>query len=328
MLDVIRKGLLENGIVVKNNVHVAIVNEPFLGYIKNGKKTIESRFTKNKIAPYCQISEDDIVCMKAAGRPIDSIFIVEKAQFYENSPNTIRKIKKDFSEQICAFDDTFWETRECKKFISLIGIKEVINLKKPFNIPKKDKRGWIRFESIIPKDIFLIAGKIGSGKTYWADCLAKQFNCARSSFSSYIKNFCDINGIVCSRENMQNIGSNIIKNELDNYLYYTLLYNSKDKNRIFVDGLRHEVVYNRIKELFPKTNVVVIYIECSEDQRKNNILSRGSEYIKNADESLMEKGAICLKEKADYVIHYEDNPEDVFKSILPLFSSYSLLDIN
>ena len=52
MLDVIRKGLLENGIVVKNNVHVAIVNEPFLGYIKNGKKTIESRFTKNKIAPY------------------------------------------------------------------------------------------------------------------------------------------------------------------------------------------------------------------------------------------------------------------------------------
>lgn len=36
----------------KKKIHLGIFNEPCLSYMLDRKKTIESRFSKNKIAPY------------------------------------------------------------------------------------------------------------------------------------------------------------------------------------------------------------------------------------------------------------------------------------
>ena len=44
--------------------HLGVFTEPYLTYMLDGKKTIESRFSKNKILPYNQISKDDIVIVK------------------------------------------------------------------------------------------------------------------------------------------------------------------------------------------------------------------------------------------------------------------------
>ena len=42
---------------IKNTqLHLGIFTEPYLTYMLDGKKTIESRFSKNKIAPYNQKS--------------------------------------------------------------------------------------------------------------------------------------------------------------------------------------------------------------------------------------------------------------------------------
>lgn len=45
-------------------IHLGIFSEPYLTYMLEGKKTIESRFSKNKIIPYNQITKDDIVIVK------------------------------------------------------------------------------------------------------------------------------------------------------------------------------------------------------------------------------------------------------------------------
>lgn len=326
MLDSIRKGLLENGVILNSDVHLAIVNEPFLSYIKNGRKTIESRFTKNKIAPYYQIHEGDIICMKAASKPIDSIFIAGEIRFYENSPYVLNEIKDKYTNAICAYDDSFWKTRKEKKFISLINIKQVIQLCKPFNVPKRDKRAWIRFESMKPQNIILIAGKIGSGKTYWSDQIAEHFDCARASFSSYIKYICTQKAIECTRANMQNLGAKVIENELDQYINYTVSYSTKNNNNVVIDGLRHKKVYNRIKELYPNTNIVLIYVDCDENQRKKNLIIRGED-SEDADKNPMEIEAIGLKEKANYILHYSDDILKEMKKIANLFYVNSLFDL-
>lgn len=319
MLDSIINGLLENGIIIQNDVHLAIVNEPFLSYIKNGEKIIESRFTKNKIAPFFQIHEGDIVCMKAAGKPIDCVFIVGDLHFYENTPYVLKKIREKYSSEICACDDSFWESRKDKKYISLIGIKDVKKLERVFNVPKKDKRAWIRFAITAPQNIFLIAGKIGSGKSYWADIIASSFDCSRATFSSYIKYKCTLASIACTRQNMQNLGTDAINNELDQFICYTLLYNLKNNKNIVVDGLRHLDVYKRIKELYPNTNVVLIYIDCDEEQRKKNLHIRGEDTTQ-ADKDEMETKSVFLKELAHYVIHYDDDILETMKEIANLFS--------
>lgn len=41
--------------------HLGVFAEPYLALMINGMKTIESRFSKNRTAPYERIAKDDIV---------------------------------------------------------------------------------------------------------------------------------------------------------------------------------------------------------------------------------------------------------------------------
>lgn len=41
--------------IKSTNIHLGIFSEPYLTYMLEGKKTVESRLSKNKIAPYNQI---------------------------------------------------------------------------------------------------------------------------------------------------------------------------------------------------------------------------------------------------------------------------------
>ena len=326
MINVIRKGLLENGITVYGkNIHLAIVNEPFLNYIKNGKKTIESRFTRNKIAPYHQINEGDLVCMKAAGRPVDSCFTVKQVLFFENNPTVFWDIREKYAKEICALDEEFWLVREDKQFISLIFVENVLILKKPFEIPKKDMRGWVRFITNMPKDIILLSGKIGSGKSFWADQIANAFDCSRSSFSDYIKYKCIQHCKDCTRKNLQMIGAEIVEHDLDEFIYYTVFHNHEETERIVIDGLRHESVLHRIKELFPQSNVVVLFVDCDEEQRQQNLRKRSGEKC-DCDNDVTEQGVLALRGKADKILYYSDNPEKEVKKISELFQDHTLFD--
>src|SRR5260370_23796787 len=47
-------------------IHIAVMVEPFLSYILDGTKTIESRFSKNLIPPYRRITPGDLVFLNAS----------------------------------------------------------------------------------------------------------------------------------------------------------------------------------------------------------------------------------------------------------------------
>lgn len=49
---------------INQTLHLGVFTEPCLTYMLEGKKTIESRFSKHKIAPFYQIKKEDIVFIK------------------------------------------------------------------------------------------------------------------------------------------------------------------------------------------------------------------------------------------------------------------------
>lgn len=64
--------------MIKNKkIHLGIFSEPYLTYILEGKKKVESRFSKNKILPYNQISKDDIVIVKKSGGNVLAYFTIK-----------------------------------------------------------------------------------------------------------------------------------------------------------------------------------------------------------------------------------------------------------
>jgi hypothetical protein len=120
-------------------MHIACMVEPFLGYILEGKKTIESRFSKPLIAPYQRAAVGDVVLLKAG--PIVASFRTAWVEFIELNRQQRTRLVADYSEAICA-DEAFWEARTDKRFATLLGISEVRRLT-PLKVDKQDRRGWM-----------------------------------------------------------------------------------------------------------------------------------------------------------------------------------------
>ena len=125
------------------SVHLAIMLEPYLQYILDGTKTVESRFSKNRIAPFNMVEPGDVVLLKkVASRSISGVCVVRKVWFYRLNPDTWSQIRDEFSKALRADDPSFWEQREAAQFATLMRIAEIHPLPS-IEVPKRDRRGWV-----------------------------------------------------------------------------------------------------------------------------------------------------------------------------------------
>jgi hypothetical protein len=124
-------------------VHLAVLVEPFLGYILDGTKTIESRFAVRRFAPYGHVTPGDIVFLKAASGPVVGVCVVEQTWYFELDVQRIAAIRKRFGKAMRADTTEFWTRRKDATFASLMKIREVRELPVPLTCPKKDRRGWV-----------------------------------------------------------------------------------------------------------------------------------------------------------------------------------------
>ena len=100
--DVADAAVVSSGI----GLHLAIFVEPFLGAVIEGRKTIESRFAKNRCAPYLRIGEGDIVFLKKSGGTVLGVAKVGIPQFHELDALTLSEIRDRHASEICAEEDS------------------------------------------------------------------------------------------------------------------------------------------------------------------------------------------------------------------------------
>jgi len=123
-------------------IHLAIFVEPYLQFILEGKKTIESRFSANRAAPYNKIRKGDIILLKRSGGPIMGLCEVTDAWFYQLDPKSLGDIRREFTESLCAQDPAFWSSRKNASFATLMRIKNPLAIA-PMAWTKRDRRGWV-----------------------------------------------------------------------------------------------------------------------------------------------------------------------------------------
>jgi predicted transcriptional regulator len=136
--SVLRQAVQENRVV-----HLAVMVEPYLTYILEGKKCIESRFSKHAIAPFCQIESGELVLLKLTGGPVVGCFTTDTVEFVNLNDQERARLRQDYSEAICA-DDDFWKAREDKRYATLVGVRNARELRAA-PVAKSDRRGWIVF---------------------------------------------------------------------------------------------------------------------------------------------------------------------------------------
>ena len=138
--DIIKQPNIEVGI------HLAIFIEPYLQYIIDGKKTVESRFSINRIAPFKRISQKDVILLKKSGGPIVGFCLVKDVWFYRLNPLILTEIKNNFESALCIHDPLFWESKKQALYTTLIKLGE-FNSFTPIKFQKQDRRGWVVLKS-------------------------------------------------------------------------------------------------------------------------------------------------------------------------------------
>lgn len=134
----------EYDVIKSKNIHLGVFSEPCLTYMLEGKKTIESRISKKRIAPYDRINKNDIVVVKKSGGGIVAYFTIKEIKFINLNEVSINEIKNKYNNELCVSED-FWEQKKDSSYATLMFIDRLVKLES-FKINKKGMQTWIVLE--------------------------------------------------------------------------------------------------------------------------------------------------------------------------------------
>jgi hypothetical protein len=123
-------------------LHIAVVHEPYLELLLNGQKTVESRFSRRRIAPWEVAGTDDIVLLKRNAGPVVGVFAIESTNFIERPGDGWGSVRRVYETKLCATDTAFWHHRAESRYASLLGVGDVRPIP-PLRLRKRDRRGWV-----------------------------------------------------------------------------------------------------------------------------------------------------------------------------------------
>jgi len=124
------------------NYHLVILKKPYLDAILEGRKQIESRFTKTKPPAFGQVSVGDILFLKLSSGPVcATATVIEVKNFKNLTPGQIIEIKQRYNHYIKGSDE-YWNSKMGCKFGFLVWLMDIKPIK-PVRIRKKDWRAWV-----------------------------------------------------------------------------------------------------------------------------------------------------------------------------------------
>ena len=122
--------------------HIAILRQPFFDMVLNGEKTIESRWSMKKVAPYQKVSVGDEILLKETGKDVTATATVKDVKYYELTPQKVEEIRVEFGKQIGTDKFEDWKSTLNKKFCTLIWLENVTTIP-PMKVPRSNGAGWI-----------------------------------------------------------------------------------------------------------------------------------------------------------------------------------------
>ena len=125
-----------------HSIHLAVFVEPYLQFIMDGVKTIESRFSTRRCAPYDRVEGGDIILLKRASGPVVGLCQATSVWSYRLEKNSWKEIKQSYAAELCAQDPEFWRERKSASYATLMRISHVLSIE-PIAIEKRDRRGWV-----------------------------------------------------------------------------------------------------------------------------------------------------------------------------------------
>ncbi len=124
------------------NNHLVILKKPYLDAILEGRKQVESRFSRAKPAAFGRLVVGDRLFLKVSSGPVCATARVAAIEGFEGlTPPKIIGLKKQYNRYILGSDE-YWRSKSDSKFGLLVWLKDVRRIE-PIQIAKKDWRAWV-----------------------------------------------------------------------------------------------------------------------------------------------------------------------------------------
>lgn len=275
--------------------HLAVLVEPYLQFILDGRKTVESRFSIRRRAPYQRVQRGDVVLLKRSSGPIVGLCQITDAWFYQLDPGSWETMRKAFTEALCAQDPAFWETRRHASFATLMRLQHVRSIA-PMTCAKRDRRGWVILQqpcsqmsllAVRKSLVVAFAGSIANGKSTLSGGVAKLLGWPRVGFGDYVRHVARSQGLDSSREVLQEVGATLIDQGWEEFCRAVLRQVPWEPGRpLIVDGIRHTEAVDVLRQLVAPSELLLVFIAVDVLTRKARLHQRGMtdhEYLQRVD---------------------------------------------
>lgn len=122
--------------------HIAVMTGHYLDRLLDGTKTIESRFTRNRVAPFHQVHDGDVIFFKPAARPISAAGLAGAVHYLDLGLTPLEQVADRYGAAIAPADPSFWADRATARYATLVTMLDVVKTS-PVPVCKRDRRGWV-----------------------------------------------------------------------------------------------------------------------------------------------------------------------------------------
>ncbi|SRR5258708_18013447 len=122
--------------------HLAVMTGQYLDRLLDGTKTVESRFTRHRVAPFEQVASGDVIFFKPAGSPITAAGLAGMVQHLDLGIVPLQRVADQYGAAIAPADVSFWADRAAARYATLVTMLDVVKTE-PVPVQKRDRRGWV-----------------------------------------------------------------------------------------------------------------------------------------------------------------------------------------
>ena len=124
------------------NYHLVILKKPYLEAILEGRKRIESRFTRTRRSYFGRVFTGDVLFLKESSGPVCGVASVSKVKnFADLTREKVFEIKRRYNHDIAGRDEHWQSKADCRfgVLVWLVDVKRIESVR----IDKKDWRAWV-----------------------------------------------------------------------------------------------------------------------------------------------------------------------------------------
>lgn len=123
--------------------HLAILHRRYLDAILTGDKTVESRLSKNRCAPFERVEQGDLIYFKESSGPVRACAMVASVEYHEDlTPAAVGRLERAHNGSVRG-EREYWLLKREARYATLIWLEEVREIDDWPVVPTMNGRGWL-----------------------------------------------------------------------------------------------------------------------------------------------------------------------------------------